>query len=402
MDTYFGRELGAYSGGSPYCSLILQRSERTGLTFTGRIFDKGEWLSLEFLISVGNVVERFHSELHTRKPFASRCEGEAVTARLDSLLGVRASERLTRGVVGFVGASGTGSPAAHVLARAQVGGFVVVDPERFASSNHERFHVSTAADLETAPPPFKVELVRRLIHSVNPNAFVTTMAGNVLHENVLDELLTCDVLLGGTDSQHGRAALSDIASHYLLPSLDIGVLMDGAEGKLSAQLVDLTHFSPMLPCGFCSERIDGIALSFELMSDAELQERECAARAMAENGHNPDHYWRRQRQFPTVGYLTTAAGAIAAGYIEGWLTGAFQIPHPKFQFDIGRHRFGLVTAPREYKSGCQCRSKRGWADQARAFRNVVRPMHWSRRAVLLHRGPLRVGINPMALKSGTN
>ena len=389
MDAYFGKELAAYSAGAPYCSLILQRSDRTGLTFTGRMFDKGEWLSLEYLISVGSVVERFESELHALHSAPIEPDSQSITARLESLMGIRAATRLKRAVVGLIGVSGTGSPAAHVLARAQLGGFVLVDPERFAPSNHERFHVSTTSDLEQVSAPFKVELVRRLIHSVNPMALVTSMAGNVLHDNVLDELLLCDVLVGGTDSQHGRAALSDIASHYLLPSLDIGVLMDGANGKLTSQLVDLTVFSPSHPCGFCTGRIDGVALSYELMSDAELRERELAALAGAVRGQNPDQYWRRQRQFPTVGYLTTAAGAIAAGYVEGWLTGAFQIPHPSFQFDIGRERFGVVTPPTEYVSGCQCRIKRGWADQARPYRNVVRPSHWPRRATLLHRGPTR-------------
>lgn len=402
MDAYFGRELAAYSRGAPYCSLILQRSDRTDLTFTGRIFDKGEWVSLKFLISVGSVVERFESEHHAPPPAPLEPDQESITARLEALMGVRATNRLRRGVVGLIGVSGTGSPAAHVLARAQLGGFVLVDPERFAASNHERFHVSTTSDLAEESAPFKVELARRLIHSVNPRALVTSMAGNVLHDNVLDELLLCDVLVGGTDAQHGRAALSDIASHYLLPSLDIGVLMDGAHGKLSSQLVDLTVFSPIHPCGFCAGRIDGVALSYELMSDAELQERELAALAGAERGQNPDQYWRRQRQFPTVGYLTTAAGAIAAGYVEGWLTGAFRIPHPSFQFDIGKERFGVVVPPREFVSACQCQLKRGWADQARAYRNVVRPSHWSRRAVLLHRGPLRVASAPLVLKLSTN
>jgi len=389
MDLYFAREFSAYSGGAPYCSLILQRNGRTGLTFTGRVFDKGEWLSVESLISVGPVIQRYHSEIHFEEmPTSTRVE-ESTTARLEGVMGLQSAQRLNRGVIGIAGCSGTGSPAAHVLARAQVKTFVLVDPQRFAPSNHERFHVSIRSDVDRQPAPYKVELVRRLIESVNPEAQVTTVAGNILHDNVLDELLRCDLLLGCTDTQHGRAALSDLASLYLLPSLDVGVLMDGKNGKLSTQLTDLTVFSPDIPCGFCGGRIDGVALSHELMSEQELRAREAAAAEAAARGDDPNQYWRRQRQFPTVGYLTTIAGAMAAGYAEGWLTGAFAIPHSHFQFDIGRERLGVVAPPRTRTIGCSCGTHRGWADLASSFRNVVRPPHWERRGTLLYRPPNR-------------
>jgi hypothetical protein len=272
------------------------------------------------------------------------------------------------------------------LARANVGGFVLVDPERIAPSNHERLHGSVRSDVDRQPAPYKVEIVRSLIHSINPHAQVTTIAGNILHENVIDELLTCDMLLGCTDTQRARAALSDLASLYLLPSLDVGVLMDGEVGKISTQLVDLTAFAPELPCGFCGGRIDGVALSQELLTEEECQAREAAAGEALERGDDPDMYWRRNRQFHTVGYLTTVAGAVAAGYAEGWLTGAFQFPHSSFQFDIGKERFGVVAPPRGSSTECSCQKYRGWGDAASPYRNVLRPPHWTRRGLLLHRG----------------
>jgi hypothetical protein len=185
--------------------------------------------------------------------------------------------------------------------------------------------------------------------------------------------------------------LSDLGTHYLLPSLDVGVLMDGKDGQVSTQLTDVTVFSPELPCGFCAGRIDGTALSRELMSEEEIRSREAAAREARERGDDADQYWKGQRQLHTVGYLTTMAGALAAGYAEGWLTGAFRVPHNSVQFDIGRERLAVVAPPREQLDGCGCRVHRGWADLACAYRNVVMPPHWPRRGILLHRpsGPAR-------------
>ncbi len=161
--------------------------------------------------------------------------------------------------------------------------------------------------------------------------------------------------------------------------------MEGRDGRISTQLLDLTVLSPGLPCAFCAGRIDGAELSRELMSEEEVRSREVAAREAVARGQNGDQYWKGERQFHTVGYLTTMAGALAAGYAEGWLTGAFGTPHNSLQFDIGRERFGFVAPPRQYLDGCTCRKYEGWADLAFPYRNVIRPPDWPQRGRLLHR-----------------
>ncbi len=85
-------------------------------------------------------------------------------------------------------------------------------------------------------------------------------------------------------------------------------------------------------------------MSVELMTADEKRARQAAAKEAEKRGDNPDQYWRNQRQLHTVGYLTTTAGALTAGYAEGWLTGAFAMPHTAFQFDIGQVRLGVVLA----------------------------------------------------------
>jgi len=383
MDNYFAREFAAYGNGKPYCSLVLRRNSDTGFSFTGRVYDRGEWFSLEKLISVGETVELFSSQVNEPDQITEEIVNET-HARLISLLGVPSAARLRRSNVGIIGCSGTGSPAAHVLARAGVGNFVLVDPQRFDDSNLERLHGSQWEHVEHNSKPYKVELVGALISSINPNASITAFAGNILHDNVLDELLRCDLLIGCTDTQHARAKLSDVAKHYLLPSLDLGVLMEGQADKVTSQVCDITVYSPDLPCAFCIARIDGVELSYELMSEEERARRQLEAAEAIERGDDPDQYWRhRPRQLHTVGYLTTMLGALGAGYAEGLLTGTFGPPHSWFQLDVGRGRFGVVTPPRERLNGCSCGQYLGWGDAANPYRNVVKPGHWPNRALLL-------------------
>jgi hypothetical protein len=385
MDGYFARELGAYGNGKPYCSLVLQRSSRTGFTFTGRVYDRGEWFPVEKLFNVGETIELFFSQAEEPQSVPTEAN-EAARARLVSVLGMRSATRLRDATVGMIGCSGTGSPAAHVLARAGVGNFVLVDPQRFDDSNLERMHGSLWEHIGAEPPPYKVDLVAALIRSINPSAKITALAGNILHENALDELLRCDLLLGCTDTQHARAKLSDVAQHYLLPSLDLGVLMEGQNGRVTSQVCDIMIYSPDFACAFCSGRIDGIELSNELMSEEQRIKRQIEAQEAAERGDDPDQYWRqRPRQLHTVGYLTTMLGALGAGYAEGMLTGAFHPPHSWFQFDISRDRLGVVAPPRTRIPECACGKYLGWADAASAYRNVTKPSNWPTRAILLQR-----------------
>jgi hypothetical protein len=159
--------------------------------------------------------------------------------------------------------------------------------------------------------------------------------------------------------------------------------MDGANGKVTTQLVELNRYHPDLPCAFCSGVIDSGALAEELMTEAEREARKQAAIEAVKRGVAADPYWKgRPRQLNTVGYLTTAAGALAAGYAEGWLTGTFNMPHDRFQVDIGHPRLSVVAPTRHRDAKCSCSKHLGWADQANSFRSVVLPPHWSKRAIL--------------------
>jgi len=373
MDDYFSGEFAIYGAGRPYVSLRVAKSDDGCFTFGGEAWVNGKQMPVVQWLTVGGELERVASEIiRTVKrddPFL-----DERTARLTELVGERTAP-LSNSCVGIVGCSGTGSPAVHVLVRAGVRRFVLVDPESFATSNHERMHGSTWRDLKNKPP--KVEILRRLILDINPKAEVKLIRGNVLDENVLDELLTCDLVLGCTDSQHSRAALGDFASHYLLPCLDVAVLMRAKDGKLTEQVGEIARYTPDEPCPWCLGRINQKALAYELMTDTERERRAQAAAEAIKHGIDGAQYWGdKPPKELTVGYMTTTVGAIQAGYAEGWITGAFTVPHQRFQFDLGMPLLGVVPADKPRKPECSCNWTKGWGDQARAERSVTKPPHW--------------------------
>jgi len=383
MDGYYSREFQQYSKGRPYLSLIFA-SERDGkCNFTGRVFDGGECYPVTELLTIGSEFERESCQTSAEVPLLDvdvpQTTGlpESMTDRLETLLGRAASKRLGGSTVGIIGCSGTGSPAAHVLTRAGVKRFVLVDPQCLSPSNLERVHGSRFVDAVLAKPPAKVESLARLIREINPHAEITCIQGNILDELVLDALLECDLLLGCGDSQHCRAALGDLASHYLLPSLEVAVAMRAKDAKLKLQLVEICQIAPQLPCPFCLGRIDQKTLSYELMTEEERKWRREAAKEAEAKGLDGAQYWGGDPpQELTVGYLTSLAGSMAAGYAQNLLTGAARMPHQRFQFDVGWEKLGVVPVHGKRNPECSCERMIGFADQARADRSVSRPPHW--------------------------
>lgn len=384
MDGYYAPFFEDYAPGQPYCSMIFSRSSAGVFRFTGRVHVDGKWLRVDELLTVGDVLsreqaerEQFDYDFNSRAPARNGDDNESVTARLETLLGNPSAKRLRDATVAIIGCSGTGSPAIEVLARAGVGNFVLVDYQRLAASNLERVHGSTLADARAECAPYKVALMARMIREINPAAKITAIVGNLLDELVLDELLRADFVLGCTDTQHSRAALGDLAAHYLLPSIDVGMVFEGADGALRAQVGQFTQFRADLPCGFCDGLIDPVALAVELMTEEEKQTRREAARAAEASGVDGRQYWRGDTpQLITVGYFTSTVGSLAAGYAIGWLTGTFQMPHSRFQFDISAPAFGFVDVERKRADTCSCGRTIGFADQARADRSVTMPAHW--------------------------
>jgi hypothetical protein len=374
MDRYFAGEFERYSQGRPYVSLIVSRDGNGQRFFSGRAFDKGNWFPVnEWLVCGSEILRRDHAQSHLAIGQASN---GASMERLAELFGPQSVGRLRNSTIGIVGCSGLGSPVAHVLARAGIGRFVLVDKGRYKPSNHERNHASRASDLKNEPM-WKVELLRRFVAEINPAASVTCIVGDLLDEKVVDELAQCDLILGCTDSIYARVALGELATHYMVPVLDLAVQMSARDGLLREQVGDLARYAPGLPCPWCRGRVDAKSIREETMTDDERERLQLAAQAARERGEDGAQYWSgsRPREL-TVGYMTTAVGAIGAGYAQHWLTGAARMPHDRFQFDLGLAEFGFVKDRRAVDPSCTCQQTIGFADQGRADRKVSKPPHW--------------------------
>jgi molybdopterin/thiamine biosynthesis adenylyltransferase len=370
MDDYYREYFSGFSCAPIYFSLIAGKDQTETFYFSGR-----GWIG-DRLYSVGELITVMPGRISRYSKSPKRITDPEYRERLQRLYGEPAATRLLNSTVVIAGCSGTGSPAAEVLARAGVGRFILVDPERLDKSNLERVHGTYEEHFGKKPYPYKVEILRELILKINPKASVTAIVGNILQPIVRDQIMSADLLLCCTDTNHSRAAAAELAYRYLVPSLDVGVLLEGKVGTVSHEVGQITVYAPGLPCAYCLKLIDPWAAAVELMTDAEKNRRREEANAAIARGEKAAPYWRDIPGLPTVGHFTSLAGDLVAGYAIGWLTGTFFPPRNFLQFDILSLDFGFVGFDASSESGCYCERLIGHSDQAAAYTIISAPDHW--------------------------
>jgi len=369
MDAYYSTYFADFAPGRPYVSLIVSMVNRE-LALSGRVHWRGSWLAVERF-----AIERTASRTWIRGEAVDEGgEGRERTKRFIDAFGVEAAARLRSSTVAVIGAGGTGSAAIEVLARAGVGRLIVVDPDHISASNLERVHGSKPEHVERKLS--KVALAREHVCSIDPSCVVEGFIGALPQEEVLNAIVTADVVLGCTDQQHSRLALSDIAFRYLVPALDCGVQLEGSQGRVTGQIVQLVRFLAADPCALCRGMINASQVSQELMSPEERHRRQRAAMRASASGDDETAYWTELPQLNTVGYLTTTAGAMLAGYAIGWLTSAFQPPFERLQMNLVAPFLDVTDQDQEPRIDCPCRRVRGWADQGKADALITPPQHW--------------------------
>jgi molybdopterin/thiamine biosynthesis adenylyltransferase len=369
MDGYYGSYFEDFAPRRPYVSLIFSRIDDE-LALSGRVRWRGEWLQ----------VGRFAIERTPTRAWVGGYRPTEVenarerTARLNAAFGEQAASRLRRSTVAVIGAGGTGSAALEILARAGVGRIIIADPDYMDESNLERVHGSLPE--HAVRRESKASIARAHVMSIDPTCRVDAYVGALPQAEILDAVVTADVALGCTDQQHSRLALSDLALRYLVPSIDCGVMLEGVAGKVTGQILQIVRFLSADPCALCRHLVVPPRLAQELMSEEERTQRRIAAAEAHERGDDPHPYWHEDVQLNTVGYLTTTAGAMAAGYVIGWLTGRFDPPFERLQLNLAGKFLDVTDSGEEPRPDCLCRRVRGWADQAIADALITPPSHW--------------------------
>jgi tRNA A37 threonylcarbamoyladenosine dehydratase len=370
MDNYYSDFLNGFTKRRPYPSLILSDVGNT-VVCSGRVWWQERWQPVTRVVAEGSFVPIWINRARaTQKPIL-----EDRVARLAASFGRHAAERLRNARVAVVGAGGTGAPAIEVLARAGVGHITAVDPDTIDNSNLERIHGAYPQDVVNNRS--KIAVARDHVRLIDPDICFEGYVGRVPQPTIVDALTRCDVVLGCTDQQSSRLALSEIAYRYLVPVIDVGVALEGSSGHISAQIIQLLQLTTTSPCVICRGMVDWARIAQELMSPDERLQRRAAADEARQRGDNAHGYWKDLPQLNTVGYITTAAGALGAGCAIGFVTGSFAPGFERSQFTLFSATPELLTWSEAASAGCVCQQRRGYGDLAPEDRLISCPLHWA-------------------------
>ena len=149
--------------------------------------------------------------------------------------------------VAIVGCGGTGSAVAMLIARLGIKEICLIDKDKFAKSNINRLHGSTLDDIDVP----KVDIIEREILRLGLETKVTKVKDWVDNEDAINELKSSDVIFGCTDDHVGRILLNRLAYFYLIPVIDMGLIIK-VNDSIPPKMIDLTNrISYLFPGSDC-------------------------------------------------------------------------------------------------------------------------------------------------------
>jgi molybdopterin/thiamine biosynthesis adenylyltransferase len=295
------------TGSEVYASVIFSPAN-FGLSFTGFVDGDGFRCEIDRLFIVGDRFRFIESYRH--QPNAPTSEFD----RSVRAFGGPLQSALSRLRFGVVGSGGSGSAVAEQLVRLGVRNITLIDPDILEVSNLTRVYGATRRDVGRP----KVEVLRDHLMRIAPDLQCDAHQQTILNEQMARRLPACDVIFGCTDDNAGRIVLSRLASLFLVPVFDCGVLLSSdASGALVSIDGRVTTLCPGTSCLVCRDRIDMRRAAAEQMSAAEHKR-------LAAEGYAP----ALGRVEPAVITFTTSVAAQAVAELIERFVGFGPTPRP--------------------------------------------------------------------------
>lgn len=328
-----------------YGSLVVSPSPRApGFEFTGHVAlgtEHGEDTSIDRSLTVGRRIILSDS-YDTPAPIPTAPlfdrQVQAFGGDVQRVLGLLK--------VGVAGAGGTGSAVLEQLVRLGVRDIVLVDPDILTSANVTRVYGSTHTDVDRP----KVEIQAEHLQRIAPELEITTFQLRTTTSRTAAAALTaCDVIFGCTDDDAGRLLLARLATYYLTPVIDCGVLLSSTDGVLQGIDGRVTTMVPGQACLHCRDRIDVARATAETMSGPELEVRQREGYAPELGGVEP-----------AVVAWTSLVASLALTELLERLTG-FGVESAPSEVLARVHDRELSTTSREPRHGHFCHPDAGKA-----------------------------------------
>jgi hypothetical protein len=180
-------------------------------------------------------------------------------------LGLHGQRRLETIRVGIVGLGGTGSVVLQQLLHLGVMDFVLSDPDTIDETNLNRVVGATSSDLGD----YKVDVAKRWGQRINAHLKIDAHRDNIINAETARSLADVDFVFCCTDSHGSRAVLNQVAYQYLVPVIDMGLVIVAAKNTISHIAGRVQLLAPGLACLTCSNLLDAEQVRRDMLTDFE-------------------------------------------------------------------------------------------------------------------------------------
>lgn len=199
----------------------------TAVTLIALVLCEGRWhgrtrSGMESTVSMpARHVAVLSNSIEMHMDNAAAVDGDiASLARQETAFGKPFNRKLQSLRAVVIGAGGTGSALATLLARCGIGELIIVDGDKLETSNLNRVRGYRAADVGQN----KADTLARYITSLGLSCRVTSVVEFLDRSPAaVDAVSTADIIFGCTDDVAGRDVLTQAMYYYCLPYIDVGL-----------------------------------------------------------------------------------------------------------------------------------------------------------------------------------
>ena len=169
--------------------------------------------------------------------------------------------------VGIVGLGGTGSIVLQQLLHLGIRDFLLIDPDTIEETNLNRLVGATQLDVGCP----KVTVAEKWSRNINPLVKIEARQESVLRASVAQLLADTDFTFCCTDSHGSRVVLNQLAYQYLVPMIDMGVVIAAYNDTITHVAGRVQMLSPGLACLTCGNQFDSEQVRRDMLTDFERQ-----------------------------------------------------------------------------------------------------------------------------------
>jgi molybdopterin/thiamine biosynthesis adenylyltransferase len=142
---------------------------------------------------------------------------------------------------------------------------ILLDPDAVEPTNLNRLIGANAMSVGRPKVDIAAEHVSRIRPSIQSNA----VNGSILSGHDGKALLEADLLFGCTDSHGSRAVLNQIAYQYMIPTIDLGIIINVVDFKVRSVTGRVQMLAPGLPCLVCQNLLNPEQVRRDFLSPKE-------------------------------------------------------------------------------------------------------------------------------------